>query len=58
MVYAVTSGEATPYLGIRMDRRSTLSGARSTETRSSTARTRRSTRAWTAGHRGGSTCAR
>jgi diguanylate cyclase (GGDEF)-like protein len=26
MVYAVTSGEATPYLGIRMDRRSTLSG--------------------------------
>jgi diguanylate cyclase (GGDEF)-like protein len=26
MVYAVTYGEATPYLGIRMDRRSTLSG--------------------------------
>jgi diguanylate cyclase len=26
MVYAVTAGEATPYLGIRMDRRSTLSG--------------------------------
>jgi GAF domain-containing protein len=26
MVYAVTSGEATPYRGIRMDRRSTLSG--------------------------------
>src|SRR5262245_11965797 len=26
MVYAATSGEATPYLGIRMDRRSTLSG--------------------------------
>jgi diguanylate cyclase (GGDEF)-like protein len=26
MVYAVTFGEATPYLGIRMDRRSTLSG--------------------------------
>jgi diguanylate cyclase (GGDEF)-like protein len=26
MVYAVTSGEATPYLGIRMNRRSTLSG--------------------------------
>jgi diguanylate cyclase (GGDEF)-like protein len=25
MVYAVTAGEATPYLGIRMDRRSTLS---------------------------------
>src|SRR5262245_58745977 len=26
MVYAVTSGEATPYLGIRMNRRSSLSG--------------------------------
>jgi diguanylate cyclase (GGDEF)-like protein len=26
MVYAVTAGEATPYLGIRMNRRSTLSG--------------------------------
>jgi diguanylate cyclase (GGDEF)-like protein len=26
MVYAVVFGEATPYLGIRMDRRSTLSG--------------------------------
>jgi diguanylate cyclase (GGDEF)-like protein len=26
MVYTVTAGEATPYLGIRMDRRSTLSG--------------------------------
>jgi diguanylate cyclase (GGDEF)-like protein len=26
MVYAVTAGEATPYLGIRMDRRSSLSG--------------------------------
>ena len=26
MVYAVTAGEATPYLGIRIDRRSTLSG--------------------------------
>jgi diguanylate cyclase (GGDEF)-like protein len=26
MVYAVTFGEATPYLGIRMNRRSTLSG--------------------------------
>src|SRR5919108_6418263 len=26
MVYAVTTGEATPYLGIRMDRRSSLSG--------------------------------
>ena len=26
MVYAVTAGEATPYLNIRMDRRSSLSG--------------------------------
>ena len=26
MVYAATAGEATPYLGIRMDRRSSLSG--------------------------------